>query len=269
MAGGVSADVTRLDLEFRDGQHRSIILREHGPTHNGHDIVIELAVLKALRDAGLATPNPLSLDDSQSILEHPYLLLEFVEGSTEIPAVAVESRIKAMADQLVVIHETPTDTLPVLPARTDPVPELLEFLPVDVEWASLRAKLQQLNATSYAGTPVLLHGDYWPRNVIWDKGEIAAVIDWEDAAIGDPLSDVACACLELRYIYGDRGEEQFKEAYRQHRELDPYRFALWQAYVAAAGYRSMEHWGLAASREATMRRIALETIRRTANVLGA
>jgi aminoglycoside phosphotransferase (APT) family kinase protein len=35
----------------------------------------------------------------------------------------------------------------------------------------------------------LLHGDYWPDNTLWRDGRLVCVIDWEDAALGDPLAD--------------------------------------------------------------------------------
>jgi aminoglycoside phosphotransferase (APT) family kinase protein len=33
---------------------------------------------------------------------------------------------------------------------------------------------------------VLLHGDYWPGNILWRDGTIEAVVDWEEAQFGDP-----------------------------------------------------------------------------------
>ncbi|MFE5890230.1 phosphotransferase [Streptomyces sp. NPDC056462] len=47
----------------------------------------------------------------------------------------------------------------------------------------------------------LLHGDYRLDNVILDAGDpgrIAAIVDWEMAALGDPLAD-----LGLLLVYWD------------------------------------------------------------------
>lgn len=38
---------------------------------------------------------------------------------------------------------------------------------------------------------VLLHGDLMPRHVWDDQGRLAGLIDWGDAAVGDPLFDLA------------------------------------------------------------------------------
>jgi aminoglycoside phosphotransferase (APT) family kinase protein len=37
----------------------------------------------------------------------------------------------------------------------------------------------------------VLHGDYWPGNVLWRDGRLVGVIGWEEAAFGDPLADLA------------------------------------------------------------------------------
>jgi aminoglycoside phosphotransferase (APT) family kinase protein len=47
---------------------------------------------------------------------------------------------------------------------------------------------------------VLLHSDYHPLNVMVDKGEIAAIVDWEGVQIGDAAYDVCCFCFLLRVL---------------------------------------------------------------------
>jgi len=269
LTGGVAAEVSMLEVRMPDGRARTITLREHGPTYPGLPLEIEFELLKSLTDAGIQVPRPLAKDDSRSNLENPILLLEFVEGTTSTSALEPPAYIRAMAEQLAAIHATPTEALPRLPARMDPVPELLEWLTDDSDYATYRATIGKLQSTAFAGTPALLHGDFWPMNVIWNERAIAAVIDWEDAALGDPLSDVACTALELRYVFGKPGEEQFLEAYSQHAPIDHSRLALWQVYVAVAGCRSMGEWGLAPEREASMRQIASEVIEEAAAIIRA
>jgi aminoglycoside phosphotransferase (APT) family kinase protein len=48
-----------------------------------------------------------------------------------------------------------------------------------------------------------LHGDYWPGNLLWNDGKLAAVLDWEDAERGDPLADIALARLDICWAFGD------------------------------------------------------------------
>ena len=95
------------------------------------------------------------------------------------------------------------------------------------------------------------------------------MLDWEDAAVGDPISDVAGASLELRYRFGVMGAQQFIDAYAELDRVDPFRLALWQIYVAAAAAFFMGDWGLDADREAHMRRETQDTIYTAAKILSA
>jgi aminoglycoside phosphotransferase (APT) family kinase protein len=166
-----------------------------------------------------------------------------------------------MAETLAEVHSLPIVGLPTLPKRNDPLPEIFDYLPQDTEFAALRQRLSEMGDTAYEGTCALLHGDFWPGNLLWKDQHLVGILDWEDAAYGDPLSDVACTALELTYVAGTDGAERFVRAYGRLRPIDPRRFALWQIYVAAAGHHSMAGWGLEASREAHMRATALSVIR--------
>ena len=61
----------------------------------------------------------------------------------------------------------------------------------------MRERIRDMLASAWPfprpNPPALLHGDYWPGNILWKDGRLAAVIDWEDACLGDPLVDLAMA----------------------------------------------------------------------------
>lgn len=267
LRGGVSADVHRLDLKLADGSRTRLVLRAHGASHSGHPAETEFQLLRALHQGGVPVPEPLLVDASGSLLSDPFLVMAFVEGSSAVPGGQEGRYLDVMAGVLAQIHALPTGELTMLPLRNDPLPDVLDFLPEGREWASLRTHLQSLADTAYTQSPMLLHGDFWPENLLWRDGELAAILDWEDAALGDPLSDIACARVELRYRFGVAGMQRFTEAYEGHRAVDHERLALWQVYVAAAAQRFMGEWGLAADLEAHMRTEALASIREAAAVL--
>jgi len=93
--------------------------------------------------------------------------------------------------------------------------------------------------------------------VLWHQGRLAAVLDWEDAALGDPLSDLACARLELACAAGQVAADALTAAYLGLASCPPERLPLWDLYVATAADRYMDGWGLApealAARRATTR----------------
>lgn len=266
LKGGVSADVFRLDLAMTDGVERSIVLRAMGKS--GLESTQEYALLSALRAAGLPIPRPICVDDSRRHIDAPYILMDFVDGASEIPPDLSGARLEVMAGSLASIHQLPTASLPPLPLRVDPWPELPGFLPRGAEWQALRDRCAGPGPGPFVGTPVLLHGDFWPQNLIWRDGRIAAILDWEDAALGDPLSDLACARLELKYLFDNARVDRFYAAYNRHAPVDPHRLAHWQIYVASAAQHHMGAWGLEPLREAHMRQTALRQIREAAAGLG-
>ena len=81
--------------------------------------------------------------------------------------------------------------------------------------------------------PSLVHGDFWPENVLWQHGQIAAVVDWEDAALGDPLSDLACCQVELLCKYDEAAMDTFTAHYCALAQVDLANLPLWQVYVSA------------------------------------
>lgn len=265
LVGGVSADVFRVELRKGNGAKEVIVLRAMGKS--GLNSALEFSLISALHEIGVPVPKPIHLDASRVYIDKPFLLMKFVEGTSKLPGNQIEQRLTAMALTLADVHKTPTNSLPKLPLRLDPVPELLGFLPSGDEWSALRAHCASLEPLPYQNSPCLLHGDFWVQNLIWDDDQIAAILDWEDAAFGDPISDLACALLELRYLYDDALVEHFLGAYRREHEVDPSRLVLWQVYVAAAAQQNMSHWGLEPSREAHMRSTALRQIRECFNAL--
>lgn len=260
LEGGVSADVFRLDLEHPVGHAQQVVLRVHGETHGGHSAALEYTLLQAVRAQGLPVPEALFVDSGGDLLGFPAVVIAFVEGQSGVPDELGEDCVLPMARMLKRIHQPVPRDFPELPARLNPLPELFEFFPEEPEWAELATYLRGLDVADYTGQLCLLHGDFWPENILWQNAEIAAVLDWEDAAVGDPLSDLASARVELRYLFGKSVMDRFAQAYAGTTELDLERLALWQIYVAAAADRYMGQWRLPPERESRMRREARASI---------
>jgi len=75
--------------------------------------------------------------------------------------------------------------------------------------------------------PALLHGDYWPGNILWQAGRLAAVIDWEDAELGDPLADLAISRLIFYGFYGREAMQAFTRQYLAKTAIDPRSLPYW------------------------------------------
>ena len=65
---------------------------------------------------------------------------------------------------------------------------------LDVDLGALRRYLENDTPVSFEGAPSLVHNDLWAEHVLVDDclGGVSGIIDWGDAAIGDPAIDFAC-----------------------------------------------------------------------------
>ena len=260
LRGGVSASIHALEIGLPGGQTRRVVVRRHGVADwkplEADVTATEFALLEALRRAGMAVPAPCFLDVSGEVLPSPYLVMEFVEGTTAIDEAALPDALRQMAAYLARLHalDVGDAELPSLPQREDPIAGTLEYLPETPLAARLRAALSTEAPLVPTNPPALLHGDFWPENVLWQHGQIAAVVDWEDAAVGDPLSDLASCRVELFWKHSEQVMETFTAHYLSMATVDSTNLPLWELYVSAAAAAYMAHWGLDPEVEAERRR---------------
>jgi fructosamine-3-kinase len=79
--------------------------------------------------------------------------------------------------------------------------------------------------------PRLLHGDLGNHNVFVDRGNISALIDWEDCLAGDPCFDIAF----WGTFHPERRRPAFLEGYARHATLpDDFEARYWLYYLRIA-----------------------------------
>jgi aminoglycoside phosphotransferase (APT) family kinase protein len=262
LRGGVSASVEALELASPDGSSQRVVVRRPGAAEwkeleTESPAATEFALLRALGAAGMAVPAPRWLDVSSEVLPWPFYVMDFVEGATAVDAAGLPAALRQMAEYLARLHALDRGgmQLPALPRRDDPMSGALTYLAAMPEAEAIVAALRGRGAVANAvkNAPALLHGDYWPGNVIWKDGAIAAVIDWEDAAIGDPLADLAGARVELLWRHGEEAMDAFTSHYLAFAAPDVEHLPLWDLYVTSAGAAYVHLWGLDPAVEADMR----------------
>ena len=258
LEGGVSSEVFLIVVESKKGEEK-IVLRTEGGQPAENSIKTEYLLLEKLHQTKVPCAKPIHLDHSKEILDKDFMLMTYLEGTIEIPKIKNFGFLNKMVGILKNIHNVDTKILPTLPCRFDPTYDLFEFLPNARIIKELKAILKGYD-TSYSGKPVLLHGDFWPGNILWTKDEISGVLDWEYAAIGDPVSDLAVASLELKYDYGKRGVDRFLDLYSKNFSIDQSRLSLWLIYVSASTLFFIDEWNLEKARKNLMRREAMLTI---------
>ena len=259
IAGGFSTEVFLIELRS-EHDIKKLVLRTEGGQPAENSIKTEFDLLSILHRRGIPCPKPLFLDTSCKTLDKRFMLMSYLKGEAEIPYSENLSFIEEMGKKLRYIHETETDSLPNLSLRINPLDNLFEYLPVTTNRDELINFLRSIPDTEYKGTRMLLHGDFWPGNILWKNTEIVGIVDWEYAAIGDPFSDLAVTSLDLRYSLGVQGMKKLLEIYSNFLPIDRFRYSLWLIYVASSTLYFIDEWKLEKKMKSLMKKEAMAAI---------
>lgn len=231
--GGISAGMTVLEVEMIDGRSQKIIVRSH---QNPVVADNEFRLLQQINCLGLAAPRPVHLDLSGQIMAAPYLVVDYNEGEMEFAPGNLDDYVRQLAVQLAKIHTVNSTTIDLtfLPQRGHGCAELKRPLtnlisPFDAK--HLRAALTAHPLPPGNGA-ALLHGDFWPGNSLWWNGRLTAVIDWEDAQLGDPLIDLAQSRSEIVWIFGEAAMVAFTQHYQSLADWDYGNLPYWDLCAA-------------------------------------
>jgi aminoglycoside phosphotransferase (APT) family kinase protein len=189
-----------------------------------HDMAREHRVMTALADTPVPVPRTYLLCEDPDVLGAPFYVMEHVLGTAYRTAAQLE---RLGAERTAAISGRMVDTLAEL-HQVDPTAVGLAdfgrpegFLERQVRrWkqqldASRSRDLtgaEELHAALAAAVPDqspagIVHGDYRLDNLLVDDHDrVAAVLDWEMATLGDPLTDVALLLVYQRmaaYTGGD------------------------------------------------------------------
>lgn len=216
LAGGKS----NLTYEVSDGIATWIVRRSPlgHVLATAHDMAREYRVMTALRDTDVPVPVTYGLCQDKSILGVPFYVMEQVSGRVYRHAAELAplgpARVRSISTELV-------DTLAALHAVSPASVGLSDFgrpegflarqvsrwrKQLDASHTRDLPGADELHARLAVDIPAesasgIVHGDYRLDNVIIDDlDHPAAVIDWEMATIGDPLTDLA-----LMLVYGRFG----------------------------------------------------------------
>lgn len=261
LAGGVSSQVTAIEAEVPGGAAQRLVVRQYGPANllsDPHSAAHEHLLLNLLHGAGLAVPCPRLADQSRTILPVPYLVTEFIEGEVWIEpsqlTVPVTDFTHELAAFLARLHGAGVTraVVPHLADKRSAATQQVGTRPARLD--AVRAALASIWPPPQLNRPVLLHGDFWPGNVLWRPGAIAGVIDWEDAAFGDPLADLSLTRMELCMAFGTAAMRELTRAYRDLMpDLDMTALPHWDLFAALRHAGRMSGWGLAAADLARLR----------------
>jgi aminoglycoside phosphotransferase (APT) family kinase protein len=180
-----------------------------------HDMVREFTVISALADTRVPVAPAIALCTDADVLGAQFYVMGFVDGVvldkpkllSELEAAAATRSCELLLDTLVDLHEIEPDSVGLAEfgrpdgflarqvRRWHQQWQASETRPLDALGQTVERLTETLPEQS---APAIVHGDYRLTNVMFtpDLGRIAAVVDWEMATLGDPLTD-----LGLLYVY--------------------------------------------------------------------
>lgn len=259
ISGGASNEM----FELRRGAEAWVLRRppRHKVSKSAHDMGREFRVLAALDGTAVPHPRPLLLCEDDGVIGAPFFLMSRVDGFAPrepLPApfdadLAVRRDMGfALVDGIAGLA-----TVDWRAAGLEGFGRPEGFLERQVgRWLGQLETYRSREIPGIDevggwleserpsdGEPAILHGDYQFINVMFANdppARLAAVVDWEQSTIGDPLLDLGW----LLAGWQDPGEEEtrFTSAYFADRTGLPSRDELAVRYAEVSG-RSLEHLG--------------------------
>jgi aminoglycoside phosphotransferase (APT) family kinase protein len=222
LTGQLTAEVIsggRSNLTYRvRGQTGAVVLRRPPLGHvlpSAHDMTREFRVTTALWRAGFPVARPLTLCTDEEPIGAPFYVMEYLDGIVlrrtgspeEAAAVATLDRATArrcgqmLVDLLLRLHRIDYAAVGLGEFGRPDGYLARQVTRWHKQWEKSRTRslplldrvTERLLATlPDSPVPAIVHGDYRLDNVMFrrDLSAIQAVMDWEMATIGDPLSDV-------------------------------------------------------------------------------
>jgi aminoglycoside phosphotransferase (APT) family kinase protein len=234
-------------------------VRRHGEvdrSHNPHIARDEFRLLEIAQTHGLAAPRPYYVDESGDLFPTPVVVIDYVEGETVFAPSDLSGYLAQMAEHLARIHGVPySPELAFLPSQDKGFGERPVRLDSSLNEEGIRDALETACPLTQVNRSTLLHGDYWPGNILWREGTLAAVIDWEDARAGDPLADLGNARLEILWAFGPEAMGEFTNQYIARATRDLTHLPFWDLAAALRPCGKLADWGLDASAERRMREL--------------
>ncbi len=230
VAGPLSAELiaggrSNLTYYLTDGATRWVLRRPPlgHVLRTAHDMGREFRVLSALAKTAVPVPTTVHLCTDTDPLGAPFYLMEQVPGVVlrsraqceELGAQRTTAVVNRLVDVLAELHGVDPDSVG-LGDFGRPEGYLTRQVSrwrkqLDSSRSREVAGIDELHDKLAASVPqshryTLLHGDYRLDNALVDPAapEIAAVLDWEMATLGDPLADVG---LFVVYTSDRRGDD--------------------------------------------------------------
>lgn len=231
-----------------------IVIRRYavfGNYDRGEKARREYRLYGLLDQSSVPVPEPLLLDDTGAVLDSPGIVTRYVRGLLDMTPANPLNFATAVARTLADIHRIPCDTFDrdfLLDAHSEALwflktegamPAYIAAHPRGAEvWSALKRLLPTIQTVPFG----LVHMDYWSAQLLWENGQIVAVLDWEEVAYGDPVIDVAYCYMDMVLSGNAEAGAEFLSVYEQEMGRKLQNLEFWKLAAAVRPMVSPEGW---------------------------
>lgn len=185
----------------------------------------EAASLQFAEWAGFSVPHLIAYDETGENSGMPAVLMTKVPGSVVLQPSNDEKWLDSLAAVLAKLHQTKAEDFPHEYFSYNNV-----FLLEKPTWSKVQNDWMRAFYIVAESRPeaqeCFIHRDFHPANVLWENGEISAIVDWVNACRGPAGIDVGHCRVNLAQMYGISVANNFLAAYQRHAgsrfTYDPY-----------------------------------------------
>jgi aminoglycoside phosphotransferase (APT) family kinase protein len=232
LTGGVSSAVNRVTVERR-GERTYVVLRQYpGGLGLQRALEKEIANLGVVAGSGLPVPSILATDVAgASTGGAPSLLMTRLPGHIDLNPAEPRSWMTRIAEIAVLLHSLDRPAKTFRPWSDSWIAPLDGFqVPVGAQKPAVwKAAFGVMAAPPPKDTAVFLHGDFIPVNVLWSRGRITGLTDWNGIHRGSRAIDVGHCRRYLAALYSPEWSEDLRSLYESIAgvTLDPW----WDLYA--------------------------------------
>lgn len=254
LEGDFSNSTHLVDGKTSDGSLFQVVTRRYaifGDYDRGEKARREFKTLQLLNNHGSPVPEPLYLDDTGTILGSPGIVTRYMPGKLVMAQPYPAQWAEILAKTLALIHAVPinaSNTTFLLDANSEvlwflkskaSMPKYISVHPKgNILWQAILDYLPNLIRVE----PSLVHIDYWSGNILWDKGVVSAVVDWEEAAQGDPGIDVAYCRMDMILCGMSEAADKFLATYEKEMSKSVANLWFWELAAAVRPMFNPDGW---------------------------
>jgi len=255
LRGGIDTSMHAFDLVERSGMRRRLVLKRFDPRWTSRDLGIHCRrvtqTLAALEQLTLPAPRPVWSDPEGSVFGTPAIVMTRVPGRVVWNPSNPEDWANQLATTLAALHRTPLDCVDLsflpdagvtLESRIAAVARDAVLIDAYPHGPEARELLQRLLPRLRPVAPVLTHGDFYPGNVLWTRGRLQAIVDWDYAALSAPDVDVAKCCVALATQHSEEAADSFLRAYEAASGQRLLQLHFWDLLTAVRATRNVHLW---------------------------